>query len=240
MQEILRYIEQRTAQLESNPFLAFLKDSSVPAKQRLSDWFPCAAFFVFGFMDLNRAVLRYPEDEAKSDPLKQAINQHLTEDSMHWPWYLSDLKTLGLDESMKLSEALRFLWGKENIEQRMAVYRLCMLGVKAEDPVLRYVLLAALESYAHLLFATLLDVSEEYRRESGVKLVYLGATHFAMEPGHLANQHDDTEDMVRRLHIDERTRAAALEIAGAVCDVIDRRWREFDTFVQSRQLAGVQ
>jgi hypothetical protein len=234
MQQILEYIGRRTAELQSNPFIAFLNDTSVPARERLSAWYPCAAFFVFGFMDLNRAVLRYPEGEAAADPLKKAINEHLTEDSMHWPWYLSDLKTLGLDETMKLSEALRSLWGKENVAQRMAVYRLCMLGARATDPLLRYVLLAALESYAHLLFGTLFNVSEEYRKESGVKLVYLGATHFAMEPGHLANQHDDSEELVRQGQIDESTRAEAMEIAGAVWDVINERWREFDKYVQSR------
>lgn len=234
MQQILDYISQRTAELESNPFLTFLKDQSVPPKERLSAWLPCAAFFVFGFMDLNREVLRYPEDEAASDPLKHAINEHLAEDSMHWPWYLSDLKTLGLDESWKLSDALRFLWGKQNVQQRMAVYRLCMLGARAEDPTLRYVLLAALESYAHLLFATLLKVSEEYRQESGVKLVYLGATHFAMEPGHLANQQEGAEELVRQCCLEESTRAQALQIAGAVGDLIHGRWCEFYEFSQAR------
>ncbi|HEV2381084.1 MAG TPA: hypothetical protein VG206_14990 [Terriglobia bacterium] len=196
MQNVLCYIEKRTTELNINPFITWLSDPSIPAKERLSRWLPCAAFFVFGFKDLNGEALQYPKGQALRDPLKWAINQHAAEDSMHWPWYLNDLRTLGLDVPTTLSEALQFLWGDETLAQRRAVYRLCTLADRAQDPLLRYSMIAALESYAHLLFATVTRASEEFERETGIGLEYLGAMHFGREPGHLANQEDNTEAML--------------------------------------------
>lgn len=227
MRDVLCYIEGRTNELNSNPFITWLSDTSIPPRERLSGWLPYAAFFVFGFKDLNAESLRYPTEEAQLDPLKEAINQHTAEDSMHWPWYLSDLRTLGLDQSLTLSEALRFLWSDQTLAQRRAVYRLCALAHHAQAPILRYSMIAALESYAHLLFATVSRVSEELEVTTGVRLLYLGATHFGREPGHLANQEDDTEHTVLQQVLDGPTRAQALEIAETVFEVIDQRWREF-------------
>jgi hypothetical protein len=227
MQRVMSYIETRTKELERNPFIIWLSDHSVPSKDRLSAWLPNAAFFVFGFKDLNAFALPYPEDEARVDPLKKAINEHGVEDSMHWPWYLSDLRTLGLDQNMKLSEALRFLWGKQSVVQRKAVYRLYSLCERAQEPIIRYSMIAALESYANLLFASVTRVSEQFQKETGIRLQYLGATHFEREPGHLANQQDDTEQLVLQRLLDPQQLELAMEIAGAVGDVIDERWREF-------------
>ncbi|HEY3741410.1 MAG TPA: hypothetical protein VGL53_16275 [Bryobacteraceae bacterium] len=230
MQHLLEYIGTRTEGLSSNPFITWLSDTSIPPRERLSAWLPCAAFFVFGFKDLNADGLRYQEDEALVDPLKAAINQHGEEDSMHWPWYLSDLRTLDLDRTMKLSEALKFLWSDETIAQRQAVYRLHALMYQAQEPLLRYSAIAALESYAHLLFAAVTKVSAQLEQESGIRLKYLGPVHLDKEPGHMANQEDETEDLLLKQTLDEATRAKAIEIAGLVCDVIDQRWIEFHKF----------
>jgi hypothetical protein len=235
MQRVIRYIDARTKELEAHPFIGWLSNTSIPSTTRLSAWLPCAAFFVFGFKDLNAEALPYPEEEARMDPLKRAINEHGAEDSMHWPWYLSDLRTLGLDREMTLTEALRFLWGQQTVAQRRAVYRLYALCERAQAPIIRYCLIAALESYAHLLFATVTRVSEEFEEETGKRLQYLGATHFGREPGHMANQHDDTEGLVLQQQLDDRQLQLAIEIAGSVCDVIDQRWREFYGVAQSAQ-----
>jgi hypothetical protein len=237
MQHLLEYIGKRTEGLRSHPFITWLGDTSVPPRERLSAWLPCAAFFVFGFKDLNAAALRYPEDEARLDPQKAAINQHGEEDSTHWPWYLSDLRTLGLDRTMKLSDALRFLWSDETSAQRQAIYRMHAVVFEAQDPLLRYAAIAALESYAHLLFAAVTRVSKELELETGIRLKYLGAMHLDREPGHMANQEDETEDLLLQQALDEPTRQKAIRIAGTVGDVIDERWLEFHKFALRAQEA---
>lgn len=239
MEDVIAYIDRRTLELQRHPFLGWLSDESISAQERLSAWLPGAAFFVFGFMDLNGAVLKYPEAEAAADPLKKAINDHVAEDSNHWGWYLSDLRKLGLDRTMKFSEVLRFLWSEENRQQRLATYQFCVLAARAKDPVIRYALLAALEAYAHLLFGTLVGVSAAYEDQTGTKLAYLGPIHFEREPGHLANQHDDTEDVLRQCTLDEERRAIAMEVAGEVCDLIDARWHEFHRHALSSQNQAV-
>lgn len=233
MKNVIEYIGKRTAALESNPFILWLSDERIPARDRLSGWLSCAAFFVLGFMDLNAEVLKYPDGEAAADPRKKAINNHLAENSNHWRWYLSDLQKLELDWTIKFSEALRFLWSNETKAQRLATYELCKLAGRADDPVVRYSLLAALEAYAHLLFATLLRVSETFERQTAIGLAYLGPVHFKREPGHLANQHDDTEDVLRVCELTETTRALAMDVAGKIADLIDSRWREFHRFAES-------
>jgi hypothetical protein len=240
MKRILNYLEKRTAEMQEHPFLVWLADPSIPARERLSDWLPCAAFFVFSFMDLNADVLKYSEEEADADPLKKAINAHLEEDSMHWPWYLHDLKALGLDRTMTFSDTLRFLWGKETRSQRLAMYRLCALGSEAEDPILRYALIASLEAVAHLLFSAVVKVSIAYEQDTGTRLLYLGPKHFEREPGHLTHQQDDAADALQRVTITSETCDRATAIAAAVCEVIDDRWREFHRVVllkSSRELA---
>jgi hypothetical protein len=235
MRNVFNYIEKRTVELESNPFIQWLADTSVPPRERLSTWLPCAAFFVFGFKDLNGEALSYPEEEALLDPLKMAINHHAAEDSKHWPWYLSDMRTLGLDPPARLSDTLKFLWSDQNAAQRRGVYRLYSTAARFPEPILRYAMIAALESYAHLLFGTVTRVSQEFEEQAGIRLKYLGPVHFDREPGHLANQEDDTELLLSQRVLDDRAREQAIEIAGIVCDVIDQRWREFYIFACNSQ-----
>jgi hypothetical protein len=234
MQAIINYLERRAAEMQQHPFLVWLADPLIPARERLSDWLPCAAFFVFSFMDLNADVLKYSREEADTDPLKKAINAHLEEDSMHWPWYLHDLEALGLDGTMTFSESLRFLWGEETRSQRLAMYRLCALAAQAEDPILRYTLIASLEAVAHLLFATVVKVSIAYEQETGTRLLYLGPKHFEREPGHLTHQLDDAAEALHRVAISSETYNHAKTIADAVCEAIDGRWREFHRVVLSK------
>jgi hypothetical protein len=233
VQEVLRYIEERTAQQESGPFIAWLSDDSVPARDRLMRWLPCAAPWIFGFMDLNGILLKYPDDDARRDRYKQAINDHLEEDAQHWTFYLEDLRGLGLDASLDFPEVLRFLWGSETRTQRLAVYRLSVLAARSEDPILRYCLIAALESFAHLLFATLHRVSVQFDRETGRDLLYVGSVHAAKEPGGLANQTDAIEAEMQAEVLDRRRRSEGLDIVRQVCDVIDERWVDLHRCGQS-------
>lgn len=238
MQTVLAHIEERARSAARHPFLNWLVDPAVPARARVAGWFPAAAAFVFGFKDLNAEVLPYSAAES-DDPLKAAINHHLAEDAMHWPWYLHDLDKLGLDASMPCSQHLRHLYGHDTIEQRRAVYRLCALAQRAAAPALRYCLVMALEAVAHRLFAALLPLGAELEREIGGELLYLGPRHFAREPGHLTHQTDETDELFRGLHLDAATRREAMAIADAVIDVIEERWHAFLRLARRSRPAGI-
>jgi hypothetical protein len=249
MHEVLRAIDERVSTQRAGPFIAWLADPSVPTADRLTRWLPAAAPWVFGFMDLNGVLLRYPAREAARDRYKQAINDHVAEDAQHWSFYLDDLHALGLDGAVAFPELLRFLWGAETQAQRLAVYRLSALAAATVDPILRYCLIATIESFAHLLFATLQDVS----RSHDADLTYVGAVHADREPGHLANQSDGgasdlvprpseapadaagatVEDQLRNEVFDPERRQQALAIVTEVADLIEERWRELHRCAQS-------
>ncbi|HEV7762834.1 MAG TPA: hypothetical protein VGO78_27680 [Acidimicrobiales bacterium] len=226
MQEVLRYIGERTAQQRPGPFLTWLSDASVPPQDRLVRWLPCAAPWVFGFMDLNGVLLRYPDEAARDDRYKQAINDHVDEDAQHWSLYLEDLHRLGLDAPLALADLLRFLWGSETRAQRLAVYRLSVLAARAEAPLLRYCLVATIESFAHLLFATLQQVAAQAEPPAAGELLYVGSVHAEKEPGHLANQSGAVEADLRAEVLDGPTRRRGLDIVRQVADLIEERWNE--------------
>lgn len=236
MQTVLTAIDTRARALRAHPFLAWLRDPALPARHRLVAWLPSAAPFVFGFMDLNADVLRYADAEADADPRKRAINDHLAEDAVHWPWYLHDLRQLGLDVVQPMSQTLRDLWGPSTRAQRLAMYRLCQLGHAAHDPALRYVLIAALEAVAHQLFAAVLEVATQFEQESGKKLLYLGPHHFEREPGHLTHQTDAADALFHDVAFDAATAADAVRLAGEVCDAIAARWQEFLANAQAQPI----
>ncbi|MEZ5966397.1 MAG: hypothetical protein R3F56_21355 [Planctomycetota bacterium] len=237
MHTVLAQIEQRAHRAADHPFLRWLTDPNTPARARIASWFAAAAPFVFGFKDLNAEVLPYPADET-DDPLKAAINHHLAEDAMHWPWYLHDLEKLGLDAPMPRSQHLRQLYGDDTVEQRRAVYRLCALAQRAATPALRYCLVMALEAVAHRLFAALLALGTELEHELDCELLYLGPRHFAREPGHLTHQTDEADELFRCLRLDPATCREALAIADAVVDVIEERWHAFLRLAQRSQPDG--
>lgn len=227
MQQVLRFVEQRTAEQRSNPLLTWLSDESVPDRDRMLRWLPCAAPWVFGFMDLNGTLLRYPDEEARQDPYKRAINAHLDEDANHWVYYVHDLRVLGLDRALPFPDVLQFLWGEETRHQRMATYRLTALAASATEPLLRYSLILALEAMAHMVFDTLRQVSEPFARRTGLDLIYIAKEHADREPGHLTSQADDTAEAEMQAEVlDDHTRRRALDIVGRVSDVIAERWTE--------------
>ncbi|MCA0243451.1 MAG: hypothetical protein LCI02_21625 [Proteobacteria bacterium] len=227
MQALLDRIETRATATADHPFIRWLDDPAIATRQRLAGWLPAAAFFVFGFRDLNAEVLPYPAAEAAACPYRRAINRHLAEDATHWGWYLHDLRLLGADDTLPFSAALRRLWSDEHAEQRRAVYRLCMLAGQSSEPALRYALISALEAVAHRLFATVQRVAQQHEDETGFELSYLGQRHLEREPGHLTHQADAEVDLFATLPLDDLQTARAESIAEQVIAIVETRWHEF-------------
>lgn len=227
MQALLERIETRAAAVQDHPFLRWLADDTIDSQARLAGWLPTAAFFVFGFRDLNAEVLPYAAGEAAACPYKRAINRHLAEDATHWGWYLQDLRLLGVDATQGFSATLRQLWGDAGVEQRRGVYRLCMLAGEAQEPALRYALIAALEAVAHRLFATVQRVAQAHEECTGVALSYLGQRHLEREPGHLTHQADDEDALFAALPLEGARAERAWAIVEQVIALVEARWHEF-------------
>jgi hypothetical protein len=194
MKRALAYIERKSAAFARHPMLDYLKNESIPAKQRLV-FAPYMAHFVFSFMDINRFVLR---DLSSNDQYQHLVNIHTDEDSHHWPWYLNDLKKLQMDKSGTLSELLYFIWSDHGIRSRMLTYDMVGLAKQA-SPICKVILVEVIEKTGSVFLAQTAEVSRQLSNQPDY--LYFGQHHLDCETGH----HMGTADIERKLEVIELT-----------------------------------
>lgn len=194
MKRALAYIERKNAAFAQHPMFDYLKDESIPARQRLV-FAPYMAHFVFSFMDINRFVLR---DLSSRDEYQHLVNIHTDEDSHHWPWYLNDLKKLQLDKSGRLTECLYFIWSDHGIKSRMLTYD--MVGIaKQASPIGKVILVEVIEKTGNVFLGQTAKVSRELNNYPDY--LYFGEHHLKCETGH----HMGTADIEDKLGAIELT-----------------------------------
>lgn len=212
MKQIRARIVQRQQEFAQIPLFAFLRDDSISPRERLQ-FAPYIAFFVMGFGDFNKYLLR---DMQSKDPWQKALNEHSLEDDHHWLWYLDDLNRLGHTNSQSLSDSLRFLWSDTTSEGRMFMYRLCGI-VYGADPLLKLALTQAIEGTGAVFFNAVEPVARKFTEITGTNLVYFGRFHLGRESGHLMANGSALE-AVDALELPETIRRAALEAVDVVFD----------------------
>lgn len=237
MKNFVSLVESRLHQsARTNPWLLHLQDEQATPLKRLTGWLPCGAPFIMGFKDFNNVTLRYPDDEASRDPLKQAINAHADEDGKHWAWYIGDLKKLGWDTEMKVTDMFRFLWGKDTVHQRKGIYALTVLAHENTDPVMRYCLIQAIEVAVTYIWGLFAKLAVTHEKETGRRLVYVGEIHHRREVGQvlvtasdgsvLSTHHDDHDVLFGAIRLDEAQRNKAVEIMNLVYETLEAVWTE--------------
>jgi hypothetical protein len=194
MKRALAHIERKNAAFAQHPMFDYLKDESLPARQRLV-FAPYMAHFVFSFMDINRFVLR---DLSSRDEYQQLVNIHTDEDSHHWPWYLNDLKKLRMDKSGTLGEWLHFIWSDHGINSRMLTYDMVGLAKQA-SPICKVILVEVIEKTGNVFLGQTAQVSRQLTNPS--EYLYFGQHHLDCESGH----HMGTADIESRLEAIELT-----------------------------------
>jgi len=183
MKPVLKHIFGLKRQYARLPFFDFLRDESIPGRERLG-FFPCMASFIMSFGDLNRLVLR---EEPTDDPYLKIINAHTYEDDHHWPWYLEDYTKLGHDDEKKApGDVLRFLYSDATIQNRLLAHRLAHL-IWGAEPVVRLAIIEAIEETGNVLFELTSKIAAGVEKESGTELRYCGEFHFNLESGHAMN-----------------------------------------------------
>jgi hypothetical protein len=208
MKAVLQHILRAKREYARLPFFEFLRDETLPARDRLA-FFPCMAPFIMSFGDLNRHVLRV---EPSDDPHQRLINDHTYEDDHHWPWYLEDLVKLGHDDKAATSDTLRFLFSDATVCNRLLSHRLSHLIWNA-SPRVRLAIIEAMEETGNVLFALTSKLAAEVERETGVELRYLGEFHFQLESGHAMN---NDHAALALIELDAVTRAEAIDRADIV------------------------
>lgn len=204
MKSVLRHIFDKKRAYCNLPLFRWMRDESLDPRERLA-FYPCMAYFIMAFGDLNKFVLR---EEPAGDAYQEMVNVHTLEDDHHWPWYLEDFAKLGFDGDVRATDFMRFLWSEETKENRILATRLTGL-IKGTTSVERLVVIEAIEETGNVLFGAILPLAETIERHLGIQLRYCGSFHFELESGHAVGA-DHAELARLSLGVRERTRCIAL------------------------------
>jgi len=193
MDNVMKRIDDLKEQYKSHPLFLFLADPSIDPMHKFS-FVPQIAFFIMSFGDLNKYVFRYtdhPQTEMEKKR-QNIINQHTLEDDHHWQLFLEDVEKLGFNDNQHtFGSFLSFMWSEETQASRRLTYDLAQLSYAATDPVLRFVMIEAIEATGNVLFNLTTLVAEQLVPKVG-ELRYFGKYHLQLETGHLVASGTDT------------------------------------------------
>ena len=205
MRAVLRELAQAKRHHSRLPLFEFLRDDSLPARDRLA-FYPCMAPFVLAFSDLNRFVLR---DESSDEPYQRLINEYSWEHDHLWPWYLDDFAKLDFGRGAGAAQVLRSYMRDDARQGRMLGMRLAQL-LHATTPIEKLVVVEAIEHTADVLLELTAELAAQIEAAGGPELRYLGRFHFARESGDVAHGFDRSALETITLTSPERARCLDL------------------------------
>ena len=179
VERVNKYIKNNNVKFSEHALFSFLSDPSIDPRQRLLIA-PCMAFFAMGFRDLNKYVYREVID---NDIFQEIVNEHTLEDERHSAWFIADYRRLDIDQKLTFTDSLCFLWGRETIGVRRAIYDFSAL-LRYAPPLFRYVVLESLEGHGHVLFTATSKAAEELSAKTGREYIFFGTHHLSVETGH--------------------------------------------------------
>jgi hypothetical protein len=178
------HIRSRSERFARQPMFEYLRDEQIPHEQRLC-FIPMMAHYVFSFVDINQYILR---DESVDTPFQRLVNIHTYEDATHWPWWVADMQTAGLDKTCSFSSAMLFTWSDATRRSRLLTYDL-VAAIARATPVQRLAIIETIESTGYTFLSATASACQQLDPNP---YVYCGATHAHVESGH----HMGTEDAV--------------------------------------------
>lgn len=206
MEELLALIKEKQKVFAQAPFFDYLRDTRISPNDRMA-FAPCFAYFVMSFGELCRNVLR---EEPTTDPIQALVNHHTYEDEDHWIWFLEDLKKLGYDESIKFTEAIRFLWSDETRVQREFVRWMFQEAALAK-PIHRVILVEVMEITADVFLEVTEAIAAELHILDGRDCRYFGDTHLIVDSSHTMYT-DESRSFIHNIQLTPEDREEALRI----------------------------
>jgi len=215
MRRVLAHIKIHSERFAQEPMFEFLRDDRIPVEQKLC-FMPMMAHFVFSFMDVNQYVLR---NEAIDSPFQRLVNIHSYEDATHWPWWVSDMKTAGLDKACTFTDAMLFAWSDSTRRSRLLTYEFIAIAATA-TPVQLLAIVETVESTGYKFLSTTAEVCRKLELNP---YVYYGNKHANVESGH----HMGTDDAIGYL---EAIVLSDEELAKTLA-LVDRLYKAYTEFV---------
>jgi len=213
MKEVLAHIVKKKREFAKLPLFEYMRDTSIDPKQRLS-WAPFLAPFVMDFRDLNKYDLR---KESTTDVIQELINRHTYEDESHWIWFLEDLEKLELNESMKLTQSMKFLWGKETYRVRQVCHQIA-LHTFDKEPIVVLAGIEAIEETGNVTFDITSQVVEELNQITKKSYSYFGRKHLNMENGHAMGT-DNIQNILHEIVLTDEQKAKSLDLVEKVFEL---------------------
>lgn len=213
MEEVLALIEKKKQEFAKSGLFEFMRDQSIDPRQRLA-FAPCMAPFVMGFGELNKYVFR---EEPTNDPIQEIVNNHTYEDDRHWPWFLKDLETLGINKYVKFSDALNFLWNEETKAARLVSHQIFRSAFGA-SPITKLAILEVTEATGNVFFSTAAPIAQELRIITQKEFLYFGCFHLGVETGHTTGT-PEVDELIKNIQLSEETRQEAFKIVENLFEV---------------------
>lgn len=191
MQNIFELIENHKNHLAGHSFCQRLRSTEDPDKS-IFNFVPNMTFFVLGFRDL----LEYLRIPFPSNPVEFMLNEHCSEDSDHWLWFLQDLEKLQLSAQAwsgpRIKNALELIWSPQGAVVRRQIYDIVVMINNCKNAQERLVIVECLEA----AFAAFIESLNVLTKRMGIyhQLVYFGAHHYDKESGHAMGSWLDTAE----------------------------------------------
>jgi hypothetical protein len=219
MKRVFEHINNASRKFEQKQLFQYLRNDTSPPEHRMK-FVPCMAHFVMTFADLYHFFLTEPTPK---DQFDHYVNTHLSEEGAHWKWYLSDLTNMGLDPSLRFTDALRFLWGDSTLKTRKLAYEICRLSAGMSS-LHKLVLVMAIEATGRVGLEAAVPVGDKVATSlDRKKLVYFGMHHLDTERQHTL-EGDSAHRSLEQLVLTEPQR---LEL----CAIVDKVFEHFEGFV---------
>lgn len=151
---------------------------------------PQMTFFVLGFRDL----LEYLRVPFPSSPVEFMLNEHCSEDSDHWQWFLQDLEKLQLPDQAwggnRIADALELIWTPQAAVVRRQIYDIVVLINHCKNAQEKLIIVECLEA----AFAAFIESLNVLTKRLGIyrQLVYFGEHHYDKESDHTMGSWLDT------------------------------------------------
>jgi len=218
MKLVFAHIGERSRRFTERPLFVYLRDTTVDPQRRLR-FVPWMSHFVMTFADLYHFFL--PENPP-GDRYQELVNIHLSEEGTHWKWFLADLTNLGLDPTLRFTDALRFIWSDATLKTRALAYEMCKLSA-GMNSLQKLVMVLAIEATGRVGLEAAVPTGVETGTKSGRTLVYFGSHHLDTERQHTVEA-KEVHGALADLTLTDVTRAQ-------LCSIVDQVFDRFGDFV---------
>lgn len=216
MKEILGYIKTQENKFAQLRLFEFLKDSSIEPYQRLKLLY-CLADFAMGFKDLHQDILK---EESSAYPWQSMLNSQSLQEGSQWQEYLKYLETLEIDQVMRFSDFLKFMWSDKTLKTRRLSNNLVTMYRYEADILLKIIIIQAIEAAGSPALSAMVQVSEELRSITNQKNFDFSLDHVKLEIGYVQSEmkHNEVENLVFNIELNPEQKAKALVLVDYIFD----------------------